>query len=377
MGKGFKKVPFEMRNHLADLTTAELKVWMYYYLKSDRDNESNPSNPEIAKFCDMNVATVKTAKRGLRTKGWLVTVERSRRLEDGTFTRPTEVSTFPWAEKSPTAEVPTVDEKGNDGGFTVGGKTDDGVTDDGKTTQLVDTGFTTGLKSVPSVDVDTERSREKQDRLDSLDRSSLPEEKTKSRQEGMKSELAALEDKMDQGSLSRREEHRLWELRYELCSEGIREEVRAMSQVLSSDLKDRDLDPVDALRVHAALSVESQTYGDLADAAQPLLYKNAVKILKVWNKRHPDRTPLTVSEFRFRLEAPPHDGATLMERTKRVVDGTLRNMKLTESMEPSPDEDDGEHQQITCWGCGSKNGFPNGRCVSCGKHPIEITVSEA
>lgn len=67
----FKKLPVAMRDHLHELTGSELKVWMYLYLRSDKDDTAFPSNKTIAKATGVHPDRVPDAKKGLRAKGWL------------------------------------------------------------------------------------------------------------------------------------------------------------------------------------------------------------------------------------------------------------------------------------------------------------------
>lgn len=80
----FKKIPVTMRDHLHELTSSELKVWLYLFLRSNEEGTSFPSNKTIADDIGMDRETVKTAKRGLRDKGWTARLKQRKR-EDGSF----------------------------------------------------------------------------------------------------------------------------------------------------------------------------------------------------------------------------------------------------------------------------------------------------
>jgi len=73
-----------MRSHLHELTGNELKVWMYFHLRSGADATSYPSNKLIAQETGINIETVKLAKAKLRKLGWLEAGEQSKRA-DGSF----------------------------------------------------------------------------------------------------------------------------------------------------------------------------------------------------------------------------------------------------------------------------------------------------
>jgi helix-turn-helix protein len=96
-GQKFKKVYVNLREHLHEITGSELKVWMYFLLRSDKEDESYPSNATVAKDTGLNEQTVKKAKATLRKLGWQ-SREKQTIKPDGTFSTVVEKSTQPWLE---------------------------------------------------------------------------------------------------------------------------------------------------------------------------------------------------------------------------------------------------------------------------------------
>jgi hypothetical protein len=91
----FKMLPVELREHLHELTGNELKVWLCLYLHSDKDKEAFPSNDLLMRETGMTHTTLAFAKRGLRSKGWMVSQQRYR--ENGSLSTMVEkivISTF-------------------------------------------------------------------------------------------------------------------------------------------------------------------------------------------------------------------------------------------------------------------------------------------
>lgn len=312
MSKGFKKLPFEMRNHLAELTASELKVWVYYHLKSDRDNEADPANQEIAKFCDMNVSTVKTAKRGLKAKGWLHTVQNSYRLEDGTFTRPTMMTKYPWLTNPPMDEGSIEGENSTP----VGGKTDDGLTDDGNSTPIVYTGFTTGLKTDPSVAVDTEKVEEQESRAETTEAESQPED-------------SFSQDEYESTGMYGKEwsekewlqDFKAWVAENPPDGE---ERITSLASRLGSTIGDPGADPLDAYRIMQAVDGVWQRIADSmpADLFEKVDWEQL--LTKIFMSPRWKKADKTLHELRFRMEAEPHDGATLGEQLETQLRGKAR-----------------------------------------------------
>ena len=110
----FKKIPVTMRSHLHELTGNELKVWMYFHLRSGADATSYPSNKLIAQETGINIETVKLAKAKLRKLGWLEAGEQRKRA-DGSFSTVVEKTHLPWVENPAT-------DNGKPSHGTVGGK---------------------------------------------------------------------------------------------------------------------------------------------------------------------------------------------------------------------------------------------------------------
>jgi hypothetical protein len=119
MGKK-KKAPFKIitdapkfRDRLGELTGNELKVWMYFWLRTNGELTAFPGNKTIASELKISVDTVKDAKRGLRAKGW-TSRESQRRRDDGKLSTVVEKTHLPWGGNPSTD---TVVEK-TDGGKT-------------------------------------------------------------------------------------------------------------------------------------------------------------------------------------------------------------------------------------------------------------------
>lgn len=107
-----------MLARLHELTGNELKVWMYFWLRTSAGNTAFPGNETIAEELGIDVSTVKSAKRGLRDKGW-TSREEQRVRGNGTFSTVVEKVHLPWVEIAPTVS-PIVVEESTHG--TVGGK---------------------------------------------------------------------------------------------------------------------------------------------------------------------------------------------------------------------------------------------------------------
>lgn len=147
MAKKNSRPPFKlikdapaMRERLHELTGNELKVWMYFWLRTAGELTTFPGNETIARELGMGVDTVKDAKRALRTKGW-TSREAQRRRDDGTLSTVTEKIHLPWGEKASTEEA-TVEGKSPHGTVVV-------KTDDGKTHQQKE--YSVSLEVLPSL----------------------------------------------------------------------------------------------------------------------------------------------------------------------------------------------------------------------------------
>ena len=90
----------ELRGRLREVTGNELKVWMYLWLGTKGELTTFPGNQTIADDLDVNIDTVKDARRGLRDKGW-TSKESRRRNENGTLSTTVEKVHQPWGEKAP------------------------------------------------------------------------------------------------------------------------------------------------------------------------------------------------------------------------------------------------------------------------------------
>jgi hypothetical protein len=88
MSKGFKKIPFEQRAGLLTLKGARLHVWLAHYLRSDKDDEIEISNPQLVRETGYDLSTVKIAKRWLKENGWLVVDREAYRGDNGEWVTP-------------------------------------------------------------------------------------------------------------------------------------------------------------------------------------------------------------------------------------------------------------------------------------------------
>jgi hypothetical protein len=80
----FKMIPVIFRDYLRDLSGNELKVWLYQYLRSGKENTSYPKLETIAHETGLNRETVKDCRRSLIKKGMLKQMGRKRN-PDGTL----------------------------------------------------------------------------------------------------------------------------------------------------------------------------------------------------------------------------------------------------------------------------------------------------
>jgi hypothetical protein len=90
-----------MREHLAELSGNELKVWMAYYLRTgDFDLTSHPGNKTIGDETGICNDTVKTCKASLRANGWLRYTGDSKqpRRPGGTYDVPVMEVRLPWRD---------------------------------------------------------------------------------------------------------------------------------------------------------------------------------------------------------------------------------------------------------------------------------------
>ena len=77
---------------------------MYLWLRTAEGLTAFPGNQTIADELEINIDTVKDAKRGLRKKGWTGR-ESQRRRDDGTMSTVVEKIHQPWGEKASTVTV--------------------------------------------------------------------------------------------------------------------------------------------------------------------------------------------------------------------------------------------------------------------------------
>ena len=94
-----RPLPIDLRDHLAELTGNELKVWMSYYLHTGNyDLISHPGNGTIERDTGICNDTVKTCKASLRAKGWLAYTGdyKQPRRPGGKFAVPVMEARLPW-----------------------------------------------------------------------------------------------------------------------------------------------------------------------------------------------------------------------------------------------------------------------------------------
>jgi hypothetical protein len=95
-----RPLPIDLRNHLTELTGNELKVWLAYYLHTNFELTSYPSNQTIAAETGVSHDTVKSCKASLRLKGWLDYTGdfKQPRRAGGEFGIPVMEVSLPWRE---------------------------------------------------------------------------------------------------------------------------------------------------------------------------------------------------------------------------------------------------------------------------------------
>ena len=94
-----KPLPTDLRDHLAELSGNEFKVWMAYYLRTGNfDLTSHPGNETIEEDTGICNDTVKTCKASLRAKGWLTYTGdyKQPRRPGGRFAVPVMEVKVPW-----------------------------------------------------------------------------------------------------------------------------------------------------------------------------------------------------------------------------------------------------------------------------------------
>ena len=102
----------KIRRLCSELPPAALKVWLYHFGRSNKQDTSYPNLETIAVETNQNIQTVKHARKWLRENGWLVTEGRRRA---GQFSASVERCAFPHAPravfppvgKSPQVEKPS------------------------------------------------------------------------------------------------------------------------------------------------------------------------------------------------------------------------------------------------------------------------------
>ena len=96
-----RPIPIDLRNHLGEITGNELKVWLAYFLHSDYELTSYPSNRAIEAETGVSLDTVKTCKASLRLKGWLRYTGDSKqpRRAGGEFKVPVMEASLPWRDE--------------------------------------------------------------------------------------------------------------------------------------------------------------------------------------------------------------------------------------------------------------------------------------
>jgi hypothetical protein len=144
MGAGFKKLPFDWRGRaLSELRGANLAVWLYHYWRSDRENQVEAANQQIADETRLAKTTVKVSKRWLKANGWLVVNQEAYRDEEtGQWIVPVIRATYPGLETSPGDEF-----QGAKDALDRGVKLAPG-------SRAKNTAWGQGVKDAPSVDTD-------------------------------------------------------------------------------------------------------------------------------------------------------------------------------------------------------------------------------
>ena len=66
-----KPLPGDLLQHLHELTGNELKIWIYYYLRSGDELTCYSSNDTVESTTGLSLRTIKVCKRNLIARGWL------------------------------------------------------------------------------------------------------------------------------------------------------------------------------------------------------------------------------------------------------------------------------------------------------------------
>jgi hypothetical protein len=99
----FKPFFFDWRQRcLSELSGANFKVWSAFYWRSDKEDQLEISNTELARMCNLHVDTVKLAKAWLKKHGWLVVEREAYRDEKGQWITPVIRAVFPSQVGKPT-----------------------------------------------------------------------------------------------------------------------------------------------------------------------------------------------------------------------------------------------------------------------------------
>ena len=94
MSKGFSQIPHGFHKRIAELSGAQLKVWLAHRCREGKTGESYPSLDRLAEDTGLHIDAVKDARKWLRTNDWLAS-SGQRRAAQGKFSIPIEHTTIP------------------------------------------------------------------------------------------------------------------------------------------------------------------------------------------------------------------------------------------------------------------------------------------
>ena len=137
MSKKKAKKPFKVildapafREKMCELTSDELKVWMYFWTRTNGEGTAFPGNDTLSKELGIYLGGIKNAKKGLRAKGWLSS-NGQRVRPDGTKSTVLESVHTPWVGKQSNRGSESDPDMGRKAAHETVGRN----TDVGKTTQ--------------------------------------------------------------------------------------------------------------------------------------------------------------------------------------------------------------------------------------------------
>src|SRR3984893_17002716 len=138
----FKKLYCDWRKRIfVELKGAQLAVWLYHYLRSNKEDQSWPSVARVARETGLHRDTVIEARKRLFATGWLVKIET---VFSAKFKTRLVAAVFP-DEPAGQSEIPTSGSRKNrQSEIPVAGNSDQGgseIPDTGKFRHKVDTAF--------------------------------------------------------------------------------------------------------------------------------------------------------------------------------------------------------------------------------------------